>query len=125
MASTPSPSGASFTIYHNPKCSTSRYVLDALREAGVELEVVDYLKKPYTKAQLQRLLKAMGVKAPEVLRRKGDLYKELGLDDPSVSEAKLLDAMVQNPVLVERPIVVSPKATLMCRPKERVHELLG
>lgn len=114
-----------FTIYHNPNCSTSRYALSALRDSGAEVEVVEYLKHPYTRAQLVKLLKAMGMTARQALRTKGDLVKELGLDDPAVGEDALLDAMVANPVLVERPIVVGPKATLMCRPKERVHELLG
>ncbi len=125
MASPSTTRSSSFVIYHNPKCSTSRYVLDALRDAGVELEVVEYLKRPYTKSQLQGLLKAMGAKASDVLRRKGELYVELGLDDPTVSESKLLDAMVEHPVLVERPIVESPQGVRMCRPKELVHDLLG
>lgn len=114
-----------FTIYHNPNCSTSRYALSALRDSGADVEVVEYLKQPYTMTQLKGLLKAMGMSPRQALRTKGDLYKELGLDDTSVSDSALLDAMVANPVLVERPIVVGASQTLMCRPKERVHELLG
>lgn len=112
------------TIFHNPSCGTSRNVLALIREAGIEPVVVDYLKTPYSREQLAGLLQAMGLRPREVLRTKGELYAELGLADPSLSDAQLLDAMVANPVLVERPIVISPKGTRLCRPKERVLDLL-
>lgn len=112
------------TIFHNPSCGTSRNVLALIREAGVEPQVIDYLKTPYSREQLAGLLQAMGLRPRDALRTKGDLYAELGLTDPSLSDAQLLDAMVANPVLVERPIVVSTKGTRLCRPKERVLDLL-
>jgi len=114
----------SLTIFHNPSCGTSRNVLALIRDAGIEPIVVEYLKTPYTREQLAGLLLAMGLRPRELLRTKGDLYGELGLADPALSDAQLLDAMVQHPVLVERPIVVSPKGTRLCRPKERVFDLL-
>lgn len=114
----------SITIFHNPSCGTSRNVLTLIRESGVEPQVIDYLKTPYSREQLAGLLQAMGLRPRDALRTKGDLYAELGLADPSLSDAQLLDAMVANPVLVERPIVVSPKGTRLCRPKERVLGLL-
>jgi len=112
------------TIYHNPACSTSRNVLAMLREAGHAPQVVEYLKQPYTLEQLQALLQAMGLRPRDVLRAKGDLYAELGLADPSWSDDALLDTMVEHPVLVERPIVVTPLGVRLCRPKERVQEVL-
>lgn len=112
------------TIFHNPSCGTSRNVLALIRDAGVEPQVIDYLKTPYSREQLAGLLQAMGLRPRDALRTKGDLYVELGLADPSLSDAQLLEAMVANPVLVERPIVVSPKGTRLCRPKERVLDLL-
>jgi len=114
----------SLTIFHNPSCGTSRNVLALIRDAGIEPTVIEYLKTPYTREQLAGLLQAMGLRPRELLRTKGDLYGELGLADPALSDAQLLDAMVQHPVLVERPIVVSPKGTRLCRPKERVFDLL-
>jgi arsenate reductase (glutaredoxin) len=115
---------SSVTIFHNPQCSTSRHVLAAIREAGVEPSVIDYLKHPYTREQLKSLLKAMGMGASQLLRRKGDLYAALAADQPDRSDAQWLDLMVQHPVLVERPIVVTPRGTVLCRPKERLQELL-
>ena len=112
------------TIFHNPSCGTSRNVLALIRDAGVEPQVIDYLKTPYSREQLAGLLQAMGLRPRDALRTKGDLYVELGLADPSLSDVQLLEAMVANPVLVERPIVVSPKGTRLCRPKERVLDLL-
>lgn len=118
------PTDASITIFHNPNCSTSRNVLAAIREAGVEPTVVDYLKKPYTREQLAGLLKASGLTAQDVLRRKGDLYAGLIEAQAERSDSEWLDLMVQHPVLVERPIVVTPKGTRLCRPKERLAEIL-
>ena len=118
------PSSQHLTIFHNPACGTSRNVLALIREAGFEPTVVDYQKYPYTREQLTGLLKAMGLRPRDVLRTKSDLYAELGLADPALSDAQLLDALLAHPVLVERPIVVSPKGTRLCRPKERVLDLL-
>lgn len=112
------------TLFHNPACGTSRNVLALIRQAGIEPEVVDYLQHPYTRAQLTGLLRAMGLRPRELLRTRGALYTELGLDDPALSDAQLLDAMLAHPVLVERPIVVSPQGTRLCRPSERVLDLL-
>lgn len=99
-------------------------MLATIREAGFEPEVIDYLKHPYTREQLSGLLKAMGMTATGVLRRKGDLYAELALTKAERSDAEWLDLMVQHPVLVERPIVVTPRGTVLCRPKERLREVL-
>jgi len=114
----------SITLFHNPACSTSRQVLAMIRDAGFEPQVVEYLKTPYTREQLSSLLQAMGLGPRAVLRTKGDLAGELGLDRPGVDDETLLQAMVAHPVLVERPIVVTPLGTRLCRPKERVLEVL-
>jgi arsenate reductase (glutaredoxin) len=118
------PSSDSITLFHNPNCSTSRQVLATIREAGFEPVVVDYLKKPYTRAQLTGLLQAMGMKANGLLRRKGDLYTALAQAQPDRSDDDWLDLMVRHPVLVERPIVVTPRGTRLCRPKERLLDVL-
>lgn len=115
---------SSITIFHNPQCSTSRNVLAAIRETGAEPVVIDYLKHPYTREQLATLLKAMGMSAGQLLRRKGDLYAGLTEAKPDRSDAEWLDLMVQHPVLVERPIVVTPRGTVLCRPKERLQDVL-
>lgn len=115
---------SSITIFHNPQCSTSRNVLAAIRETGAEPVVIDYLKQPYTREQLAALLKAMGMTAGELLRRKGDLYTGLAEAKPERSDDEWLDLMVQHPSLVERPIVVTPRGTVLCRPKERLQEVL-
>jgi arsenate reductase len=112
------------TIYHNPKCGTSRNVLAMIRESGEEPEIVEYLKTPPSKAGLKRLLKAMGMKPRDLLRRKGTPYEELGLDDPALGDDRIIDAMVENPILIERPIVVTPKGVRLCRPPETVREIL-
>lgn len=112
------------TIYHNPKCSTSRQVLEMIEAAGHEPEVVEYLKVGWTKPQLKQLFAAAGVSAREALRARADEAEALGLLDPKVSDAKLIDAMIEHPVLVERPFVVTPKGTKLCRPKESVRDLL-
>lgn len=118
------PSSEAITIYHNPNCGTSRTVLALIRAAGVEPVVIDYQKQPYTPEQLADLLEAMGMTAGELLRRKGELYTGLEQAQPGRSDAEWLALMVQHPVLVERPIVVTPRGTRLCRPKERVLELL-
>ncbi len=110
-------------IYHNPACSTSRNTLALLREKGVEPKVVEYLKTGWTKDQLQGLLKAMGKRARDILRTRGPA-DEMGLTDPAVSDEALIAAMVEHPVLVERPIVVTPKGTVLCRPVDQVLTVL-
>ncbi|MFS4436667.1 arsenate reductase (glutaredoxin) [Paracoccaceae bacterium GXU_MW_L88] len=112
------------TIYHNPKCGTSRNVLAMIRESGEEPEVIEYLKTPPGREKLVELITAMGIPVRDLLRRKGTPYDEMGLDDESLSDEDLIDAMVQAPILMNRPVVVSPKGTKLCRPSEKVLELL-
>ncbi|HET6321831.1 MAG TPA: arsenate reductase (glutaredoxin) [Hyphomicrobium sp.] len=112
------------TIYHNPGCGTSRQTLAIIREAGLEPAIIEYLKTPPSRDELKRMLAAMGQTARDVIRRKEALYGELGLDDPALSEDQLIDAMVDNPRLIERPIVVTDRGTRLCRPAERVREIL-
>jgi arsenate reductase len=112
------------TIYHNPKCGTSRDVLAMIRESGTEPEVIEYLKAPPSRKRLAELIEAMGLPVRAVLRRKGTSYDELGLDDPKWTDARLLDLMVEHPILIERPIVVTPKGVRLCRPADRVLEIL-
>ena len=112
------------TIYHNPSCGTSRNTLALLRHAGIEPTVIEYLKAPPSKPQMRELLTAMGMSARELLRQKGTPYAELKLDDPKWTEDELLDAMQRDPVLINRPIVVTPLGTRLCRPSEAVLEIL-
>ena len=112
------------TVLHNPRCGTSRNVLALIRHAGIEPVVVEYLKTPPSREQLVALLAAMGVGAREVLRAKEAICAELGLDQPGVSDEAILDAIGQHPVLLNRPIVVTPRGAALCRPSERVLELL-
>ncbi|MEZ5995569.1 MAG: arsenate reductase (glutaredoxin) [Hyphomonadaceae bacterium] len=112
------------TIFHNPKCSTSRQVLEMIEASGAKPTVIEYLKAGWTKKQLKELFAAAGVTPRQALRAKAAEAEELGLLDPKVSDAKLLDAMVAHPVLVERPFVASAKGTRLCRPKETVKDLL-
>lgn len=111
-------------IYHNPECGTSRNTLAMIRNAGVEPHVIEYLKTPPSRDMLTRLIARMGISARELLREKGTPYAELGLGDPALSEAQLLDAMMAHPILINRPIVVSPKGVRLCRPSEDVLDLL-
>ena len=111
-----------WTIFHNPRCGTSRNVLAALREAGIEPQVVEYLKTPPDRATLERLARDIGQGVRGLVRAKEALYTELALD--GASDDALLDAMQAHPVLINRPIVVSPRATRMCRPAATVAELL-
>jgi arsenate reductase len=114
----------SVTIYHNPNCSTSRKVLGWLTEKGVEPEIVQYLKTPPSAAELKRILKLMGgAKAADILRRKGDAYEALG-DVAKLKNDELIAAMVEEPVLIERPIVITDKAAVLCRPPEKVWEVV-
>lgn len=111
------------TIYHNPKCGTSRNVLQALRDGGAEPAVIEYLKTPPDRATLKKLVAAMGVPVRDIIRSKEAIYTELGLDDPTLTDTQLIDAMAQHPILINRPIVVTPKGTLLVRPKERLEEI--
>ena len=115
---------ADVTIYHNPACSTSRNTLAMLRHAGIEPTVIEYLKTPPSKETLRELLAAMGMSVRELLRKKGTPYEALRLDDPKWSDDQLLDAMLRDPILINRPIVVTPLGTRLCRPSEAVLEIL-
>jgi arsenate reductase len=111
-------------IYHNPDCGTSRNTLAMIRNAGVEPHVVEYLKTPPSRAMLQQLVARMGITVRALLREKGTPYAEFGLGDPSMTDDQLLDAMLAHPILINRPIVVSPKGARLCRPSEEVLDLL-
>jgi arsenate reductase (glutaredoxin) len=112
------------TIYHNPNCGTSRNVLAFIREAGMEPTIVEYLKTPLNAEQLKTLIAKMKVPVREVLRQKGTPYDELGLDNPALSDDDLIQAMVKDPILMNRPIVVTATTAKLCRPSESVKELL-
>ncbi len=112
------------TIYHNPACGTSRNTLGLIRNAGIEPEVIEYLKSPPSREQLSALAAQMGLPLREVLRGKEPLAKELGLDNPAVSDDALLDAMLAHPILINRPIVVTALGAALCRPSEAVLDLL-
>ena len=112
------------TVFHNPACGTSRNVVAAVKEAGYEPQVIEYLKAGWTKAQLKDLLDQMGARPRDILRTRGTPAEELGLTDPAVRDDDILNAMVENPILVERPIVVTPRGTALCRPSEAVFTLL-
>ncbi len=112
------------TIYHNPACSTSRKVLAALRERGVELTVVEYLNTPPSRTMLKGLLAQMGLSPRDILRRSGTPYDQLGLGDASLSDDALLDAIEAHPILIQRPIVVTPDGARLCRPVERLDEIV-
>lgn len=114
----------SVTIYHNPSCGTSRNTLAMIRQSGVEPTVIEYLKTPPSRDKLQELVAAMGISVRGLLREKGTPYKELGLDDPKWTDDQLLDQMLAHPILINRPIVVTPKGTRLCRPSETVLEIL-
>lgn len=111
-------------IYHNPACGTSRNVLAMIRASGVDPEVIEYLKCPPSRAQLEQLILAMGVSARDILREKGTPYAALGLSDMRLSEDVLIDAMMQHPILINRPIVVTPIGVKLCRPSELVLSIL-
>ena len=112
------------TIYHNPACGTSRNVLGMIRNSGVEPHIVEYLRTPPGRDELADLIRRMGVPVRAVLRQKGTPYLELGLDDPALGDDALLDAMVAHPILINRPIVVTPVGVRLCRPSETVLEIL-
>lgn len=112
------------TIYHNPACGTSRKTLDILKEEGVEVEVIEYLKTPPTKEELRRLYGRAGISPREGLREKEQLARDLDLISGSVSDNAILDAMVENPILINRPLVETGKGVRLCRPQEVVREIL-
>ena len=112
------------TIYHNPSCGTSRNTLAMIRQSGEEPEVIEYLKTPPSHARLVELIKALGISPRDLLREKGTPYAELGLADPKWSDDQLIDFMLEHPILINRPIVVTPKGVRLCRPSELVLELL-
>ncbi len=112
------------TIYHNPKCGTSRNVLGLIRNSGVEPTVVEYLKTPLDRPALRALLARLQVGVREVLRQKGTPYDELNLDNPAWTDEQLLDFVVQHPILLNRPIVVTPLGAKLCRPSEQVLDIL-
>jgi len=111
-------------IYHNSECGTSRNTLGLIRNAGIEPHVVEYLKTPPSRALLEQLIERAGIKPRELLREKGTPFAELGLDDPALGDAELIDAMMAHPVLINRPLVVSPLGVRLCRPSEAVLDLV-
>ena len=111
-------------IYHNLDCGTSRNTLAMIRNAGIEPHVIEYLKTPPSRLLLSQLIDRMGVPVRDVIREEGTPYKELGLDDPSLTDDQLLDAMMAHPILINRPIVVTAKGVRLCRPSEAVLDLL-
>jgi arsenate reductase len=111
-------------VYHNPACGTSRSVLEIIRNADIEPHVIEYLKTPPTRALLARLIDRAGLTTRQLLREKNELFGQLGLGDQSLSEDALLDAMMAHPILINRPLVVSPLGVKLCRPAETVRELL-
>ena len=114
----------SVTIYHNPACGTSRNALELIRATGAEPEVVHYLETPPTRDELVSLMKRMGIGPRDLLREKGTPYRELGLGDTSLTDDQLIDAMMEHPILINRPIVVGPKGARLCRPSEEVLSVL-
>jgi arsenate reductase len=111
-------------IYHNPNCSTSRKVLGMLREAGTQPRIIEYLKTPPSRTELLDLLRRMEMAPRALLRRRGTPYEAMGLGDPAKSDDALIDAMLEQPILIERPIVVGPRGVRLCRPVELVYEVL-
>ena len=111
-------------IYHNPECGTSRNTLGMIRNAGIEPHVIEYLKTPPSQAMLQSLIARVDMPVRSVLREKGTPFADLGLDNPGLDDAALIDAMMEHPILINRPIVVSPLGVRLCRPSETVLEIL-
>lgn len=114
----------SVTIYHNPACGTSRNTLAMIRQSGEEPRVIEYLKTPPSRAELVAMMAAAGLSPRQLLREKGTPYAELGLDNPALTDEALIDAMLAHPILINRPLVVTPKGTRLCRPSEVVLEIL-
>ena len=111
-------------IYHNPECGTSRNALAMIRNAGIEPHVVEYLKTPPSRALLESLIERAGISPRTLLREKGTPFAELGLDNPALTNAQLIDAMMEHPILINRPLVVSPLGVKLCRPSEEVLDLI-
>ncbi|MCF1472609.1 MULTISPECIES: arsenate reductase (glutaredoxin) [Rhizobium/Agrobacterium group] len=112
------------TIYHNPECGTSRNTLAMIRNAGIEPLVIEYLSTPPTRGELARMIADAGLSVREAIREKGTPYAQLGLDNPDLTDAQLLDAMLEHPILINRPFVITPLGTRLARPSERVLEIL-
>jgi len=112
------------TIYHNPACGTSRNTLAMIRNAGIEPTVIEYLKTPPTRSELEGMIRQAGLSVREAIREKGTPYAELGLDDPSLTDDQLLDAMLANQILINRPFVVTELGVRLCRPSELVLDIL-
>lgn len=112
------------TIYHNPDCGTSRNTLAMIRNAGIEPTVIEYLKTAPTRDQLVRMIADAGLAVREAIREKGTPYAELGLEDPALSDDQLLDAMLKDPILINRPFVITPLGTRLARPSELVLDIL-
>lgn len=112
------------TIYHNPDCGTSRNVLGLIRNSGIEPRIIEYLETPPSRAELVDLIARMGIPVRALLRRKGTPYDELGLDDPAWTDDQLIDQMLAHPILINRPIVVTPLGVRLCRPSETVLDIL-
>lgn len=115
---------AAVTLYHNPNCSKSRQTLDLLQDREVTINLVEYLKQPPTAAELRQLLNALGLNARQLMRTKEAVYLELNLEDTALTEAALIDAMVENPILIERPIALTTQGAVIGRPPENVLTLL-
>lgn len=111
-------------IYHNPRCGTSRTVLQTLQDQGQQPEIIEYLKTPPSRAQLEQLIGDAGLAVRDALRSKEDIYQTLNLDDPSLTDGQLLDAIVEHPILLNRPFVVTAKGTRLCRPASVIEEIL-
>ena len=120
----PTPEPVDVIIYHNPACGTSRNALAMIRNAGIEPHVIDYLKTPPSRALLVQLIERAGLKPRDLLRQKGTPFDTLGLGDPALSDDELIDAMIGQPILINRPLVVSPLGVKLCRPSEVVLDLL-
>ena len=112
------------TIYHNPMCGTSRKTLEILRDSGCDVWIQEYLKDPPSREELKRLYASAGITPAEGLRAKESLAEELGLKRPGVTDEEILDAMVEHPILIERPIVETPNGVRLCRPQDKVREIL-
>ena len=112
------------TILHNPRCNTSRTVLGQLQAAGLDTRIVEYLKQPLDRPALVDLLRQLGIGPRALMRRKEAVYGALGLDDPALSDDRLIDAILAHPILIERPIVITSKGARICRPVERLAEIL-
>lgn len=115
---------SNITIYHNTGCGTSRNTLEIIRNSGIEPQIIEYLKTPPSRAELVTLIAAIGKPVRDVLRRKESLYEKLDLDNPKWSDDELIDFMIANPILINRPIVVTPLGTRLCRPSESVQDIL-